>query len=114
MVCCEAVESIAYYLRRGKQRFPALASTARRPDSKGVQVVKDLDDEFDRQPVQRVKSVGYGSPHKLQAAFVLADGVNQTDKTAWESALFVMPGKPYWYILRCIALGQRQVEVGLN
>jgi hypothetical protein len=92
MLGCETAESVAHQLCRGKQRVPALGSTAQQPDIKWVQAVEDFDDELDRQSVERVTGVGYGSVDKLQAMFVLADSADQAGEAGRGSVLCEMNG----------------------
>jgi hypothetical protein len=92
MFSCEAVDSVAHHLRRGKLLVPTLASPAERPDIKGVQVVEDMEEKLDRQPVERVTGVGYCVLDKLQAVSVLGDSADQAGEAGRGSVKRSMDG----------------------
>lgn len=106
----EAIESS---MREGVRRegsIPSPTYQTFRPDVIGMEEFEQVDQDFDWQLVERITCVGYQALDK--ALFSPAERADKAGKAGQRSAVLSKPGM--LHILRCIALAQWQVEVGLE
>lgn len=106
----EAIESSMREVVRREGSIPSPTYQTFRPDIIGKEEIKQVDQDFDRQLVERITCIGYQALNK--ALFSPAERADKAGKAGQRSAVSSMPGM--LDILRCIALAQWEVEVGLE
>ena len=106
----EAVESSACEVIRRKDIIPAPTYQPFGPDIIRMKEVEDTDQELSRQAVERVTCIGDQALDK--SLFASSERADQAGETAKRSALLYHPDMPQ--ILRCIALAQWEVKIGVH
>jgi len=106
----EAIESCAREVVGRQNGVPAAADQSFGPDIIRMEKIEDTDQKLGGQVVERVTCIGHQALDK--ALFASAERADQIGQAARRSAVCFMPDT--LHILRCIALAQWEVEIGLH